>query len=293
MRTVPSNPAVRDFLTSRRARITPADAGIQHYGTTRRVAGLRREEVAMLAGISVEYYTRLERGNTNGVSDDVLENICRALQLDEAERRHLFNLARATSPEHLSRRRTPREGVRVSLQQVVDSMSVPAYVVNERLDILAANPLGRGLYSPLYADGGPTPNVARFLFLGQGSDVFFPDRGKIADDAVAILRASAGRSPYDKRLTDLVGELSTRSEEFRVLWASQNVKLHRTGSKRFNHPLVGEITLGFETLEVSADSGQRINVYTAEPGSRSEEALGLIASWVTSASGKQEAGNPR
>lgn len=235
----------------------------------------------MLAGISVEYYTRLERGNTNGVSDDVLESISRALHLDEAERRHLFNLVRAKGPEQMSRRRSTREGVRPGLQQIIDSISVPAYVVNERLDILGANELGMSLYSPVFSHGGPTPNVARFLFLSADSADFFADRGKIADDAVAILRASAGRSPYDKRLSDLIGELSTRSEEFRVLWAAQNVKLHRTGSKRFNHPLVGEITLGFETLEVAADPGQRINIYTAEPGSRSEEALGLIASWVT------------
>lgn len=236
----------------------------------------------MLSGISVEYYTRLERGSTNGVSDDVLESISRALQLDEAERRHLFNLVRAASPEHLSRRRATREGVRTGLQQVIDAISAPAYVVNERLDILAANVLGRGLYSPLYSDGGTTPNVARFMFLNPDSADFFPDRGRIADDTVAILRASAGRSPYDKRLSDLVGELSTRSEEFRVLWASQNVKLHRTGAKRLNHPLVGEITLSFETLEVAADPGQRINIYTAEPGSHSGVALGLIASWAGS-----------
>lgn len=281
-----TNPDVRDFLSSRRARITPSKAGIPYYGTSRRVAGLRREEVAMLAGISVEYYTRIERGNTNGVSDDVLESISRALQLDDAERSHLFNIVRSTGSRHGSRRRTTHEEVRLGLQQVIDSISAPAFVVNERLDILAANQLGKGLYSPMFSDGEGKPNVARFLFLSNDSFNFFPDRGMIADDAVAILRAAAGRSPFDKRLTDLIGELSTRNEEFRVLWASQNVKLHRTGSKRFNHPLVGEMTLGFETLEVSADPGQRINVYTAEPGSRSEEALGLIASWVTNVSGK-------
>lgn len=284
---MPANPDVRAFLSSRRAKITPSQAGIPYFGTSRRVAGLRREEVAMLAGISVEYYTRLERGNINGVSDDVLESIARALQLDEAERSHLFNLARATRPRQVSRRRTSTEEVRMSLQQVIDAISAPAYVVNERLDILAANQIGKGLYSPLFSKVDVKPNVARYLFLNDDSLNFFPDRGKIADDAVAILRSAAGRSPYDKRLSDLVGELSTRSEEFRVLWASQNVKLHRTGSKRFNHPLVGEITLCFETLEVTADRGQRINVYTAEPGSRSEEALGLIASWVTDASEMQ------
>ena len=247
----------------------------------------------MLAGISVEYYTRLERGNTNGVSDDVLENISQALQLDEAERKHLFNLARAASPNLMNRRRTSRDGVRPGLHQIIDSIAMPAYVVNERLDILAANQLGRGLYSPLFDGGDTTPNVGRFIFLNSAADDFFPDRVKIADDAVAILRASAGRSPHDKRIHDLVGELSTRSEEFRILWASQNVKLHRTGSKRFNHPLVGEITLGFESFEVAADPGQRINVYAPEHGSPSEEALGLIASWVTSDSKQHNSVQPR
>lgn len=244
----------------------------------------------MLAGISVEYYTRLERGNTKGVSDDVVENICRALHLDEAERRHLFNLVRSGNPGAMDHRRSSRDGVRTGLRQVIDSMSVPAYVVNERLDILAANQLGKGLYSPLFSGGDATPNVARFVFLDANSGDFFPDRSHIADDAVAILRASAGRSPFDKRLSGLVGDLSTRSEEFRVLWANQNVKLHRTGTKRFNHPLVGEITLSFETLEVAADPGQRINIYTAEPLSRSEDALGLIASWVTTDPARSQQG---
>lgn len=287
-----TNTDIRDFLVSRRAKITPTQAGLKHFGTTRRVAGLRREEVAMLAGISVEYYTRLERGNTNGVSDEVLESISQALQLDEAERKHLFNLARASSPNHVARRRSTRDGVRPGLHQIIDSISMPAYVVNERLDILAANQLGRGLYSPLFSDGETIPNVGRFVFLDSAAEQFFPDRAKIADDAVAILRASAGRSPHDKRIHDLVGELSTRSEEFRILWASQNVKLHRIGSKRFHHPLVGELTLGFESFEVAADPGQRVNVYAPEPGSPSEEALGIIASWVSSSFDTQSSAFP-
>ena len=271
---------IREFLASRRARITPEQAGLPVYGTKRRVSGLRREEVAMLAGISVEYYTRLERGNTNGVSDDVLEGIARALQLDEAERAHLFDLVRATLTR-TPRRRPTQERVRPGVQQILDSITAPAYVRNERLDILAANRLGEALYSPVFDLSSRPINSARFLFLSPKASEFFVDWDTIAHDAVAILRSAAGRDPYDKRLTDLIGELSTRSDEFRVRWAAHNVKFHRTGTKRFHHPVVGEVTLNFEALELAADPGQRLNVYTAEPGSPSQEALNLLASWIT------------
>ncbi len=272
---------IREFLATRRAKITPEQAGLPVYGTNRRVTGLRREEVAMLAGISVEYYTRLERGNTNGVSDDVLEGIARALQLDDAERAHLFDLVRATTTNNAPRRRPTQERVRQSVQQILDSINAPAYVRNERLDILAANRIGEAVYSPVFDFPSRPVNVARFLFLGPNAPEFFVDWDTIAHDAVAILRAAAGRDPYDKRLTDLIGELSTRSDEFRVRWAAHNVKFHRTGTKRFHHPLVGDLTLTFEALELAADPGQRLNVYTAEPGSRSHDALNLLASWTT------------
>ena len=274
---------IREFLASRRARITPDQAGLPVYGTNRRVKGLRREEVAMLAGISVEYYTRLERGNTNGVSDDVLEGIARALQLDEAERAHLFDLVRATLTR-TPRRRPTQERVRPGVQQILDSITAPAYVRNERLDILAANRLGEALYSPVFDLSSRPINSARFLFLSPKASEFFVDWDTIAHDAVAILRSAAGRDPYDKRLTDLIGELSTRSDEFRVRWAAHNVKFHRTGTKRFHHPVVGEVTLNFEALELAADPGQRLNVYTAEPGSPSHAALDLLASWITTPS---------
>ena len=274
---------IREFLASRRARITPDQAGLPVYGTNRRVEGLRREEVAMLAGISVEYYTRLERGNTNGVSDDVLEGIARALQLDEAERAHLFDLVRATLTR-TPRRRPTQERVRPGVQQILDSITAPAYVRNERLDILAANRLGEALYSPVFDLSSRPINSARFLFLSPKASEFFVDWDTIAHDAVAILRSAAGRDPYDKRLTDLIGELSTRSDEFRVRWAAHNVKFHRTGTKRFHHPVVGEVTLNFEALELAADPGQRLNVYTAEPGSPSHDALDLLASWITTPS---------
>jgi len=274
---------IREFLASRRAKITPEQAGLPVYGTNRRVKGLRREEVAMLAGISVEYYTRLERGNTNGVSDDVLEGIARALQLDEAERAHLFDLVRATLTR-TPRRRPTQERVRPGVQQILDSITAPAYVRNERLDILAANRLGEALYSPVFDLSSRPINSARFLFLSPKASELFVDWDTIAHDAVAILRSAAGRDPYDKRLTDLIGELSTRSDEFRVRWAAHNVKFHRTGTKRFHHPVVGEVTLNFEALELAADPGQRLNVYTAEPGSPSHDALDLLASWITTPS---------
>lgn len=275
---------IREFLASRRAKITPEQARLHVYGTNRRVKGLRREEAAMLAGISVEYYTRLERGNTKGVSDDVLEGIARALQLDEAERAHLFDLVRAAGTTNAPRRRPTQERVRPGVQQILDSIGAPAYVRNARLDLLAANRLGEAVYSPIFNFPSRPVNVARFLYLSPNAPEFFTDWDTIANDAVAILRAAAGRDPYDKRLTDLIGELSTRSEEFRVRWAAHNVKSHRTGTKRFHHPVVGDLTLNFEALELAADPGQRIIVYTAEPGSPSQEALSLLASWITTPS---------
>jgi transcriptional regulator with XRE-family HTH domain len=273
---------IRDFLTSRRARITPEQAGLSAfgYGARRRVQGLRREEVAMLAGISVEYYTRLERGNTNGVSDDVLDAITRTLQLDEAERAHLFDLVRTVTKSTQPRRRPSQDRVRPTVQRILDSMvTVPAYVRNGRLDILAANRLGAALYSPVISGGPQIPNMARFIFLDPRATDFFVGWEGIANDAVAILRAAAGRDPYDRRLSDLIGELSTRSDEFRVRWAAHNVKFHRTGSKQLHHPVVGDLTLAYEALELPADGGQRVLVYTAEPESPSDDALKLLATW--------------
>lgn len=281
MQGVEHKDSVREFLATRRAKVTPEQAGLPVYGTNRRVSGLRRAEVAMLAGISVEYYTRLERGNIQGVSDDVLEGISRALQLDEAERAHLFHLVRAATNNQQPRRRPTQERVRQSVQQILDAIRAPAYIRNERLDLLAANRIGEALYAPVFDYPSRPVNVARFLFLSPNAPDFFLDWDTVAHDAVGILRASAGRDPYDKRLTDLIGELSTRSEEFRIRWAAHNVKLHRTGIKRFHHPLVGPLTLTFEALELAADPGQRLNIYTAEPGSPSQHALDLLASWIS------------
>jgi transcriptional regulator with XRE-family HTH domain len=276
------NNDIREFLVSRRAKITPDQAGLPAYGSNRRVQGLRREEVAMLAGISVEYYTRLERGTTNGASEDVLEGIARALQLDEAERTHLFDLVRAANRARPTRARPTQDRVRPTVQHILDAMvGVPAYVRNGRLDVLSANSLGAALYAPIFEDPSGPPNTARFIFLNPKATEFFCDWDDIASDAVAILRAEAGRDPYDKRLSDLIGELSTRSEEFRVRWAAHNVKFHRTGAKRLHHPIVGDLDLAYESLELPGDSGQRIVAYAAEPGSPTQNALDLLASWIS------------
>jgi quercetin dioxygenase-like cupin family protein/transcriptional regulator with XRE-family HTH domain len=212
------NDDLKEFLTTRRAKLTPDQAGLPVYGDNRRVAGLRREEVAVLAGISVEYYTRLERGNVGSVSESVLEGVAHALQLDEAERDHLHRLVHAAATKRPARRNPTRKRVRPTIQRMLDLMPTPAYLRNGRFDVLAANDLGRALYSPLY-EQSEQPNSARFLFLDPASSEFFVDFDKVQGDCVAFLRTEAGRDPYDKDLQDLIGELSTRSERFRRLWA--------------------------------------------------------------------------
>jgi transcriptional regulator with XRE-family HTH domain len=274
---------IRDFLTSRRARITPDQAGLPAYGGNRRVPGLRREEVALLAGVSIDYYTRLERGRAGGASESVLEGIARALHLDEAERAHLFDLARAASAPAVPRapRRPARQQVRPSVQRILDSMTTtPAYVRNANMDMLATNRLGRALFLPVLTSSAQPANHARFLFLDPAAREFHLEWERQAADTVAALRAEAGRSPHDKALTGLIGELSTRSEEFRTWWAAHNVRFHRTGVKRYHHPAVGDLTLAFEALDLPADAGLRISAYTAEPGSTSEDALRLLATWA-------------
>jgi transcriptional regulator with XRE-family HTH domain len=271
---------MREFLTSRRAKITPERAGLRSYGGTRRVPGLRREEVALLAGVSVDYYTRLERGSAAGASESVLEGLARALQLDEAERSHLFDLARAAQPTP-RRRRQAQHRVRPSVQRILDAITGgPAFVRNGRMDLLAANRLGRAFYSQHFDSPHGPANSARFIFLDQRATDFYVDWEQVATDAVAVLRSEAGRDPYDRDLSDLVGELSTRSETFRTRWAAHNVRFHDSGSKRFRHSLVGDVSLTYETMQLAADAGLMLFVYTAEPGSRSEEALNLLASWT-------------
>jgi transcriptional regulator with XRE-family HTH domain len=275
------NPSeVRDFLSTRRARITPDRAGLPAYGGNRRVAGLRREEVALLAGVSVDYYTRLERGDLSGASDGVLGALARALQLDEAETAHLFDLARTANASPVARKpRTRTEAIRPSIQRLLDAMTeAPAIIRNNYFDYVAANPLARALYSPVFAD--PAPNSARFAFLNPAAQDFYLEWDRSTQELVATMRGEAGRNPYDKRLTDLVGELSTRSERFRALWAAHNVRYHRTGVKKLHHPVVGDLELTYEAFELPADPGLTLSTYTAEPGSASADALALLASWA-------------
>lgn len=271
---------VQAFLASRRQRLKPEQVGLPSFGGKRRVKGLRREEVAMLAAVSTDYYTRLERGNLTGVSEAVLEAVANALHLDEAERVHLFNLASAANQSGRSGARRPsaRSTVRPGVQRMLDSISTPAYVRNQRSDIVAANALARALFADAYGDGA-TFNLARYLFLDSRSREFYTDWESVARGSVAAMRIEAGRNPFDQALTDLVGQLSTRSEEFRVWWAAQEVKLHRTATKTMHHSVVGDIELTGEAVELPADPGLTMIIYTVEPSSPSAQALSFLASW--------------
>lgn len=282
-----SRTELQDFLTSRRARITPEQAGLPFHAWagSRRVPGLRREEVAMLAGVSVDYYTRLERGNARGASDSVLDAVARALHLDDAERTHLFDLAHAggTAQRAAAPARGAKHQVRPALRSLLDAMTMaPAYVRNGRMDVLAANQLGRAVYGPLFAgsagSAGP-PNIARFIYLDPAAADFYGDWERMTQDAVAMLRIEAGRNPRDKALSDLIGELSTRSELFRNRWAAHNVRLHRTGLKRLHHPVVGAIQLDYEVMELTADRELALVAYSAKAGTPDNDALKLLASW--------------
>ncbi|HKU12675.1 MAG TPA: helix-turn-helix transcriptional regulator [Sinomonas sp.] len=272
---------VREFLMSRRAKLTPERAGLTGSGN-RRVTGLRRTEVAALADVSVEYYSKIERGGLAGVSDGILDAIARALQLDDAEREHLFDLARIAqgSADPLRRRRPsawlPRPSLLRALEVIADG---PAFVRNGRMDILATNPLGAAFYDQVF-DGPGRGNLARFNFLDERSHDFYPDWEAASDVSVAILRTEAGRDPRDKQLQDLIGELSTRSDAFRTRWGSHNVRRHGAGTKSFHHHVVGDLTLSYEGLELTAEPGLSFLIYTAEAGSESQERLSLLASWA-------------
>ena len=274
---------IREFLSTRRARLTPQDAGLpNHGGDRRRVAGLRREEVAMLAGVSPQYYVRLERGDATGVSTSVIDSIAQALRLDEAEHAHLLDLIRTASTPRQARRRQPPapQRVRPTIQRLVDSMHLtPASVLNGRLDIITANHLGRALFAPVYDDSEGSPNNARFIFLDPRAKGFFREWDKVANDTVAILRAEAGRAPHDRDLSDLIGQLSTRSDEFRVRWAAHNVRIHATGVKLLHHPVVGDLDLPFESLPLAQGSRLSLVAYMPDPRSASQDAITLLASW--------------
>lgn len=272
---------IKEFLSSRRARITPQEAGLPAYGGRRRVSGLRREEVALLAGVSVDYYVRMERGGLAGASESVLDALATALRLDDAEREHLFALARESGGG--TRRRKPElTTVRPALQQVLDAFTTaPAWIRNSRHDVLAMNPLARALYSPVLVDPRRPANTTRFVYLQpEAAREFFVDYDQVAQDAAAMLRLAAGQHPHDRELIELVGELSTRSETFRQRWASQDVRFHRSGRKRLRHPAIGQVDLDYESLELPGDPGLVLNVYTAPAQSPAADALTLLASWA-------------
>ena len=282
---------VREFLSSRRAKITPEQAGIPDIGS-RRVPGLRRAEVAVLAGVSIEYYTKLERGAIAGASASVLDAIARALQLDDAERAHLFHLAHAadgTSAAMRARRRPSKRWTpRPSLQWVLDKFTAPALVRNGRMDLLATNHLGRAMHATLYhRTSSGVPNFARYTFLDDDSREFYPDWDEAADTCVAILHTEAGRDPHDKELHDLVGELGTRSEDFRRRWSAHNVRYHGAGTKTFHHREVGDLELGYESVDMISDPGLTLTLYVAEPASPTAHALDLLASWRSPAAGSR------
>ncbi|SMQ67957.1 helix-turn-helix transcriptional regulator [Agreia sp. VKM Ac-1783] len=276
---------VREFLMSRRARLSPTDVGLT-AGANRRVAGLRRSEVAMLADLSVEYYAKLERGDIAGASTAVLESLARALVLDETERMHLLDLARAadgipTSGRH-RRRASTQQPSRLALQRTLDAITGgPAFVRDRHQNLVATNPLGAAFYSPVIGNGGRTPNLARFQFLDPASRDFYPDWELFAQMCVGIMRVEAGRDPHDRTLQDLVGELTTRSETFARLWSAHDVRTHGSGTKRFHHPIVGSLTLQYEELTVTAEDGLSLLIYTPEPGSPSAERLQLLANWAS------------
>ena len=275
-----------EFLTSRRARLTLADVELPDFGGRRRVPGLRREEVALLAGMSAEYYKRLERGNAAGVSEAVIDGVSRALRLDEAEYAHLTDLVRAANAgAHPRQRRTPRaHHLTAGMQQTIDAMStVPVFIQNGRLDFVAANRLGRALFSEMLDDAPAPVNAARFVFLDPRAQSFYQDWEGNTRQIVAILRAEAGRSPYDRQLSDLVGELSTRSDLFRRLWGAHDVREHRTGVKSIHHPVVGDLDLTYQSMDLASDRGLQMLVFSAEPASASHDRLQLLGNWATTA----------
>jgi len=279
VKAVDNRTEIRDFLATRRAKLTPEQVGLPTSGR-RRVPGLRREEVAVLAGVSPDWYVRLEKGHIAGVSDDVLDAVARALQLNDAEREHLFNLARAAKPVRTPRRRSTTP-IPPSVQRVLDSMTgTAAFVRNGRLDILASNALGRALYSPVLDEPAHRGNIARFDFLDPRAPDYYPDYDGALAVAVALLRTEAGRNPHDPDLTELVGELATRSEAFRTRWGAHDVRLHRGGTKTFNHPAVGYMELAYDSMDLVAAPGLVLTAYTAEPSTPSADNLALLASWA-------------
>ena len=280
---------IREFLSTRRARITPEQAGLPTYGDDRRrVPGLRREETALLVGVSPQYYIRLERGDATGVSESVIDGIAHALKLDDAERAHLLDLLRTAGAPTRSRRRrrASSDRVRPTIQRLVDAMpTIPAVVLNGRLDVLAAELARSRTVRPVVRRRRAGEQRPPRLLRPTRHVSFFREWETVANDTVALLRAEAGRNPYDRELTDLVGELCTRSEDFRVRWAAHDVRIHSTGVKKLHHPLVGDLDLPYESLPIELGATTSLVTYLPEPGSPTQDALALLASWNVSDTG--------
>jgi transcriptional regulator with XRE-family HTH domain len=277
---------LRDFLLSRRARVTPDRVGLDVEGRARRVPGLRREEVAQLAGVSVDYYTRLERGRNLNVSDSVLDALARALCLTATEREHLYAVARPDRKEPVAR---PRQRGRLAYRQVLDSLTdCPALILGNRLDVLASNHLARSLYTDFDTIPARDRNMARFVFLDQDARDLYADWPAAARSVVAALNLYAGRHPRDPLLAELIGDLSLQDPDFRRWWADHDVHRHTHGSKQFHHPLVGDLTLEYVTFAPTDDPDQILGIDVAEPGSRSAEALRLLADWTAPAEAAPE-----
>ncbi|MDR6508368.1 helix-turn-helix transcriptional regulator [Arthrobacter oryzae] len=272
---------IREFLITRRSRLSPADAGLPDFGGRRRVPGLRREEVALLAGMSVEYYVRLERGNASGISDAILDGISRALKLDDAEHAHLYDLARAANQGARTPRRKPAsrtQQIRAGTQRLLDAMTFPAIIQNGRMDVVATNTLGRALFSEMYVHPQEPVNFARFLFLDPRGRATYRDWNDSAEQIVALLRAESGRVPADRALRGLIGELADGSSEFAALWEAHDVRVHLAGIKLIHHPDVGDLDLSYEAMQLITDPGLQFIGFTAEPGSASDHALRLLGS---------------
>ncbi|WP_101950703.1 helix-turn-helix transcriptional regulator [Mycobacterium sp. 3519A] len=275
------NAELREFLRTRRARLSVDDVEVGGTGRTRRVPGLRREEVAQLAGVSVDYYSRLEQGRHLNVSDEVLDAVARALRLDDTERAYLFEIARRN---RRARRRppAPAQRVRPGVQRILETLDdiTPAFVFGRRMDVLAANRLARALMADFDAMPPRDRNLLRYTFLDESTRELFVDWEEVARDNVAILRLDAGRHPDDPQLVELVGELSVKSQEFRRWWADHNVRERTNGIKRYHHPVVGDLTVNYESVAVLGDPDQTLCIYTADAGSPSETALQLLANWT-------------
>ncbi|MFC9243098.1 helix-turn-helix transcriptional regulator [Streptomyces sp. NPDC057136] len=276
---------IREFLRTRRARIAPEQAGLPPHPGARRVPGLRREEVAQLAGVSVDYYIRLERGRTQGVSETVLDAVARALHLDDTERAHLFDLAQPSTARPRRKRPLAPQRVGPTVYRALDALTVPAMVMGRRMDVLAANRLGYALFADFEARPRRERNFARFVFLDEAAHALYANWERAAGECVATLHLYAGRHADDPQLTELIGELSLHSDIFRRMWADHDVLAHTTGTKYLVHPLVGELTLDYVTLAVEGDPDQSLVILTPEPASSSAEALSILASWNGTSAG--------